>query len=63
MPECREMRATLQSSQDQECHGPEDHDNDGGKSKSIENGPAAQDTKDAAEEEQSADLNAAQGGY
>ena len=57
------MRAALKSSQKQESYSPESHDNDGDKSKSIKNGPAVQDTKDTAEEEQSTDLDAAQGGY
>lgn len=57
------MRAALGSSQNQERHGPESHDTDSDKSKGIENSTAVQDTEDAAEEEQSTDLNAAQGGY
>ena len=62
-PERREMRATLQSIQNQECHDPESHDNEGDESENVEIGPAVLDTKDAAEEEQSAYLDATQGGY
>lgn len=62
-PERRKMRATLQSSQEQKGYGPESHDDDGDKSKRIKNPSAVQDAKDAAKEEQSTNLNAAQGGY
>ncbi len=50
-PERGEMRAALQCSQDQECHGPKCHDNDGGKSDGMKSGLIAQDVKDATEEE------------
>ena len=50
-PECGEVRAALQCSQNQECHGPKCHDNNGGKSDGMKSGLASQDTKDATEEE------------
>ena len=62
-PECREVGTALQASQDQKSHGPESYDNDGYQSNSVENSLAAQNTEDAAEEEQSANFYTAQSAY